>query len=75
MSLLLLVLLGVHQVRHARGGAHRLLDDQLRVQDVELLLGDLRHVVQVLLQEVGEDNNSSCSVNSESIISIIKMYV
>lgn len=64
------MLLGVHQVWHARGGAHRLLDDQLRVQDVELLLGDLRHVVQVLLQEVGEEeeekeeeDNGNKSVN------------
>lgn len=45
------MLLRVHQVRHAGGGAHRLLDNKLRVQDVELLLGDLRHVVQVLLEE------------------------
>lgn len=48
----------VYQVGHARRGAHRLLDDQLRVQDVEVILGDLRHVVEVLLEVITGYYNS-----------------
>ncbi|TNN83270.1 hypothetical protein EYF80_006251 [Liparis tanakae] len=41
----------VHRVRNSRRGGHGLLQDQLRVQDVDLLQRDLRHVVQVLLKQ------------------------